>query len=80
MQGCAALVKLLDRKAKLLGMDAASQSRSAPPVVVAGKLKSSVPGLARPSRRGRSFVSIPRIFRAESCHDHPRAAKGSSLL
>ena len=33
MQGCAALIKLLDRKAKLLGMDAAIKVEP-PPVVV----------------------------------------------
>lgn len=78
MQGCAALVKLLDRKAKLLGMDAAIKVE--PPPVVVPESEEQRARAREALKTWTKFCVDPKIFRAESCHDHPRAAKGSSLL
>jgi hypothetical protein len=78
MKGCAVLVQLLDRKAKLLGMDAPIKTELPPNV--ARRPKSNAPAPALRSDSGRSSVLTLRISRARTYHDHDRAAKGSSLL
>jgi hypothetical protein len=69
MKGCAVLVQLLDRKAKLLGMDAPIKTELPPNVPP--ETEEQRARAREPSNSGRSSALIPRISRVETCHDHP---------
>ena len=79
MKACQVLVSLLDRKAKLLGMDRTGQDRTTPD---GGhpKRRSSGHAPAPPSSSGPASKSTQKTSSPLICHDHFRAAKGSSLL
>jgi hypothetical protein len=62
MQGCATLVKLLDRKAKLLGMDAPVKVEPSPTVPPESN-EARARAREALSRLGANFLSIQPIFR-----------------
>ena len=78
IQACGVLTKLLDRKAKLLGMDAPLEVE--PPPTVAPETEEQRARAREALRVWTRFAVDPKDFQGKDCHDHTRAAKGHAHL
>ena len=78
IQACGVLTKLLDRKAKLLGMDASVKVEA--PSTVPPETEEQRARAREALKTWCKFQVDLQDFQGKTCDDHPGAAKGSSLL